>query len=94
MLAPILLGLTLGFQITPAANPVTLKGTVTVRSSASASATVVFSTTYERPPECVLTPTTDPTSVGAYWVTSTSSAFTVNLHTASTITFNYVCVGI
>jgi hypothetical protein len=33
-------------------------------------------------------------SVGAYWATSTTSGFTVNVHTSGTITFTYVCVGI
>ncbi len=32
--------------------------------------------------------------VGAYWVTSTTSGFTANVHTSGTITFNYVCAGI
>jgi hypothetical protein len=67
-------------------------GSVTI--SSSTSATVNFGTSYNSAPKCVVTPTSDPTAVGAYWVTSTTSAFTVNVHTSGTITFNYVCVGI
>jgi hypothetical protein len=67
-------------------------GSVTI--SSSTSATVNFGTSYNSAPKCVVTPTSDPTSVGAYWVTSTTSGFTVNVHTSGTITFNYVCVGI
>jgi len=67
-------------------------GYVTI--SSSTSATVNFGTSYNSAPKCVVTPTSDPTSVGAYWVTSTTSGFTVNVHTSGTITFNYVCVGI
>jgi hypothetical protein len=67
------------------------QGTVTLTQSLSAS--VNFSVPFQRVPICTLTPTSDPTSVGAYWVTSTTSAFTVNVHTPGTITFNYVCMG-
>jgi hypothetical protein len=67
-------------------------GSVTI--SSSTSATVNFGTSYNSAPKCVVTPTSDPTSVGAYWVTSTTSGFTVNVHTSGTMTFNYVCVGI
>jgi hypothetical protein len=67
-------------------------GSVTI--SSSTSATVNFGTSYNSAPKCVVTPTSDPTSVGAYWVTSTTSGLTVNVHTSGTITFNYICVGI
>jgi hypothetical protein len=67
------------------------QGTVTI--GGNTSATVNFSVPFQQPPICTLTPTSDPTSVGAYWVTSTTSSFTVNLHRSGTITFNYVCMG-
>jgi hypothetical protein len=67
------------------------QGTVTV--TRSSSATVNFAVAFQHPPVCTLTPTSDPTSVGAYWVTSTTSSFTVNLRTPGTITFNYICLG-
>jgi hypothetical protein len=67
------------------------QGTVTLTSSSNA--TVNFTVAFQHPPICTLTPTSDPTSVGAYWVTSTTSSFTVNVHTSGTITFNYICMG-
>jgi hypothetical protein len=67
------------------------QGTVTITSSISA--TVDFSVAFQHAPICTLTPTSDPTSVGTYWVTSTNSSFTVNVHTSGTITFNYICMG-
>jgi hypothetical protein len=67
------------------------QGTVTLTSSTSA--TVNFSVAFQHAPICTLTPTSDPTSVGTYWVTSTTSSFTANVHTSGTITFNYICMG-
>jgi hypothetical protein len=67
------------------------QGTVTITSSTSA--TVNFSVAFQHAPICTLTPTSDPTSVGTYWVTSTNSSFTVNVHTSGTITFNYICMA-
>ena len=67
------------------------QGRVTITSSTSAA--VKFSAVFRHPPICTLTPTSDPTSVGAYWVTSTASSFTVNLHKSGTITFNYICMA-
>lgn len=67
-------------------------GSVTITSSTSA--TVNFGTSYGSAPKCVVIPASDPTSVGAFWVTSTTTGLTVNVHTPGTITFNYVCVGI
>jgi hypothetical protein len=67
------------------------QGTVTI--TGNTGATVNFSVPFQQVPICTLTPTSDPTSVGAYWVTSTTSSFTVNLHKSGSITFNYVCMG-
>ena len=69
-----------------------LTGSVTITSGTSA--TVLFSMAYTSVPKCVVTPTSDPSSIGAYWVTATTTAMTVNEHTLGTMTFNYVCVGI
>jgi hypothetical protein len=66
-------------------------GSLTI--SSSTSATVNFGTSYNTAPKCVVTPTSDPTSVGAYWATSTTSGFTVSVHTSGTITFSYICMG-
>lgn len=44
-------------------------------------------------PIVVLTPTSDPGAV-TYWVTSSGSNLTVHLSASSTITFNYIVVGV
>jgi hypothetical protein len=67
------------------------QGSVTL--SSATSATVNFSVAFQHAPICTLTPTSDPTSVGGYWVTSTISSFTANVHTAGSITFNYICMA-
>jgi hypothetical protein len=67
------------------------QGTVTITSSTSA--TVNFSVAFQHAPICTLTPTSDSTSVGSYWVTSLTSSFTANVHTSGTITFNYICMA-
>jgi Pectate lyase superfamily protein len=64
-------------------------GTIAISSATSASHS--FSTAYTSAPYCTLTPTTDPTAVGAYWATSTTGAVTANVHTRGTITFNFNC---
>jgi hypothetical protein len=66
-------------------------GTVTV--SASTSGSVNFTTSYSNAPNCQLTPQSDPTAIGAYWATSSTSAVTANVHTSGTISFNYHCWG-
>jgi hypothetical protein len=67
------------------------QGSVTI--SRGTSATVTFSVAFQHPPICTLTPTSDPTSVGSYWVASTASSFMVNVHTPGRITFNYICMA-
>jgi hypothetical protein len=68
-----------------------VQGTVAVSSSTSGSTN--FSKTYNNAPVCTLTPTSDPTAVGAYWVTTTTGAITAHVHTSGTITFNFQCFG-
>lgn len=65
-------------------------GTISLSSETSHSATF---TTFNSAPACQITPTTDPTSVGTYWVTSTASSVTANVHSSGSITFNYSCTG-
>jgi hypothetical protein len=64
-----------------------------LRVSSATSASYTFVTVWSAPPACALTPTSDPTAIGAWWVTTSTSTLTANLHTRGTITFNYVCVG-
>jgi hypothetical protein len=68
-------------------------GTISVSSSTSGSTTFAGSCAFSNPPVCTITPTSDPTSVGSYWVTSTRTSVTAYLHTSGTIRFDYACVG-
>ena len=66
-------------------------GTVTV--SAATSGSVSFTRVYTAAPACYLTPTSDPTAVGVYWATTSTSALTANVKVSGTITFAYACFG-
>ncbi len=68
-----------------------IAGTIAISSATSGSAS--FATAFNSAPVCTLTPTSDPSSVGTWWVTTTTSAITANVKTAGTIMFNYVCAG-
>jgi hypothetical protein len=68
-----------------------LAGSITINSGTSTS--FDFSTSYTNAPLVVVTPTSDTTSIGAYWVTSTPSGFTVNIKNSGTVTFNYLVIG-
>jgi hypothetical protein len=68
-----------------------LAGTIAV--SASTTGTYTFAQTYSSSPICQLTPTSDPTAVGVYWATTTTTVLTANVKTSGTITFNYHCIG-
>jgi hypothetical protein len=69
-----------------------LSGTVTITSSTSQA--VTFNTAFASTPVVVVTPTGDTTTVGPYWVTPSTTGFTVSIHTTgSTMTFNYVVIG-
>jgi hypothetical protein len=57
----------------------------------STSASYAFPTRWASPPVCTLTPTSDPHSIGGYWVTSSTSAITANAHYPGRITFNFRC---
>jgi hypothetical protein len=64
-------------------------GTVSLADSTSASH--LFRTRWTSPPICTLTPTSDPHAIGGYWVTSSTSTVTANVHYAGRITFNFRC---
>ena len=66
-------------------------GTVTITSSTSQA--VSFTHNFTSAPVVVLTPQSDPTATGGWWVTTTVSGFTVNVTISGTITFNYTVVG-
>jgi hypothetical protein len=66
-----------------------LAGTIAI--VAATSGTFTFSTAYGAAPICVASPISNPPV--AWWVTSTATAVKVNLAAATTITFNYHCVG-
>ncbi len=68
-----------------------LAGTITI--SAAASGSQAFPFAYNSIPSCTITPTSDPTACGAWWVTQTTSAVTAHVHTSCTITFDYNCLG-
>jgi hypothetical protein len=57
----------------------------------SSSANYAFTTKWALPPVCTLTPTSDPHALGGYWVTSSTSTMTANVHYAGHITFNFRC---
>jgi hypothetical protein len=64
-------------------------GTISINDSTSASS--AFTTKWASPPVCTLTPTSDPHAIGGYWVTSSTSTVTANVHYAGRITFNFRC---
>jgi pectate lyase-like protein len=66
-------------------------GTITINGATAASQN--FAIAFSVPPSCIIAPTSDPTSVGTWWVTTSSSAVTAHVHTSGTITFNYHCDG-
>jgi hypothetical protein len=69
-----------------------IAGTITISAATSASKTFSGSG-YTVAPSCTITPTSDPTAVGVWWVTTTTTTVTANVKTSGTITFNYHCIG-
>jgi Pectate lyase superfamily protein len=67
-----------------------LAGTISI--SGSASAAHRFATSFNAPPVCTVSPTSDPRDV-KWWVVPSQRDFTIHLSAAATITFNYQCVG-
>jgi hypothetical protein len=70
-----------------------IAGTITVGTSAS-SASYSFIQHYGSAPVCTISPTSNPGSL-TWWVTTSTSAVTLNLSAApsASITFNYTCIG-
>lgn len=61
--------------------------------SASTTAARTFTTTWTNAPVCTLTPASDPTATGVYWVTTSTTTLTVTVKASGTISFNYLCFG-
>lgn len=68
-----------------------ISGTIVI--TAATSATKTFTTAYTSAPNCVITPITDPTLVGTWWVTTATTGVTANIHSSGTLTFAYFCKG-
>ena len=66
-------------------------GTLTITSGTAASFT--FEAAFVSAPSVVITPQSDPTSIGSYWVTSTNTGFTITMKNSGTMTFNYHVIG-
>lgn len=64
-------------------------GTISINDSTSGSS--AFTTKWSSPPVCTLTATSDPHTIGGYWVTSSLSTVTANVHYPGRITFNFRC---
>jgi len=60
-------------------------------SSATSNSYTFANTGYSSAPICSLTPTSDPTATGTFWVTVSTTVLTAHVHTSGTITFDYVC---
>jgi hypothetical protein len=64
-----------------------------INVSAITSASISFRQPFKSTPACTLTPTSDPTVVGTYWVSATPSSVTANVKRPGKISFTYICVG-
>jgi hypothetical protein len=64
-------------------------GTIAISSSTSGSKT--FTSAYNNAPNCVITPKSDPTAVGVWWVTTSTTTVTANIKVSGTINFTYIC---
>ena len=68
-----------------------LDGTIAINGATVANHS--FATAFSVAPSCVIVPTSDPTSVGTWWVTTSTSAVSAHVQKSGTITFNYHCTG-
>jgi hypothetical protein len=66
-------------------------GTISIDGGSSAK--VNFRQPFQSNPVCTLTPTSDPTEIGAYWVSTSPSSVTASVRHPGRIVFNFVCVG-
>lgn len=80
-----------GGHFNPNAASSDISGTISIVAATSASHT--FATNYGSAPNCVLTPKADPAAVAGWWVTTSTSTVTANVHTSGTIDFIYHCTG-
>ena len=67
-----------------------LAGKITITAATNASLT--FAKAFTSAPVCVAAPTSNPGAT-TWWVSTSTTAVTVNLSASSTITFNYICAG-
>ena len=68
-----------------------LDGTIIISSASSASHQ--FAKAFRVAPSCIITPTSDPASLGSWWVTTSRTAVTANVHISGTMNFDYHCIG-
>jgi len=66
-------------------------GTIDLKGGSSAR--TEFRKPIQTSPVCSLTPTSDPSEIGTYWVSVSTSSVTANISHAGRISFNYICVG-
>jgi hypothetical protein len=59
----------------------------------SNSGTVEFKVPFHTSPVCSLTPTSDPSALGSYWVSTSPSTVSAFVQKPGQITFNFICVG-
>ncbi len=79
-----------GQHLTAFASNSDLAGRITITAATNASLT--FAKAFSSAPVCVASPTSNP-GAATWWVSTSTTAVTVNLSASSTITFNYVCAG-
>jgi hypothetical protein len=68
-----------------------LAGQLTINGGTSTSFT--FANAYTNAPIVTVTPTSDPTATGTYWVTTSPTGFSIFVSISGTLAFNYVVIG-
>lgn len=86
-----LIGSGAGSHIQQSAANSDIAGTISLVAATSASKT--FTTAYASAPICTISPKTDPGLVISFWVTTATTAVTVNASASATIDFAYHCIG-
>ncbi len=66
-------------------------GTITISGTDSGKAD--FKVPFQSNPVCTLTPTSDPSEVGTYWVSTSRTSVSAQIRNPGRITFNFICVG-
>jgi hypothetical protein len=66
-----------------------IAGQITIASGTSANYNLLGTYTY--PPYCQVTPISNPSSAGGYWVAASNTVVTVFVVNSTTLTFNYHC---